>query len=380
MPSVGRKFLLAGRGGLNITHSEPADAFLARYGPAAPSLRAAIAGWTPADLAAWCAALDQPTFVGTSGRVFPASFKTSPLLRAWLRRLDRQGVTLRPRHRWLGWDQDGRLRFETLKGDMPSEVRVETAATVLALGGASWPNLGADGRWTAALAADGVAIAPLRPANGGFAVDWSAHFREKFAGHPLKGVALAFDGRTSRGEVMVTRVGLEGSPLYALGPWLRGALEQGPAASLGLALRPDLSLEAIESRLRQRQPKQSFATAMRKVLSLSPVAIGLLREVEHRLSAPLAGLEPPALARLINAVPIPLASPMPIGRAISTAGGVTFASVDESLMLRHRPGTFVAGEMLDWEAPTGGYLLQACFLDRRRRRSRPSRLARRRAP
>jgi len=357
MPSVGRKFLLAGRGGLNLTHSEPLETFLARYGAAAAHLRPMIERLTPADVRAWCEGLGQPVFTGTSGRVFPVAFKTSPLLRAWLRRLVSLGVTFKTRHRWTGWNAAGHLLMETPDG----VVQVESGAAILALGGASWPQLGSDGGWAALLRGEGLDVALLRPSNCGAAVAWSAHFREKFEGQPLKAVALSLGDRTSRGELVVTRTGLEGGAIYALSGPLRDALADRGEAVLALALKPDLSHETIETRLRSRQPKQSLSTALRKLLNLSPVAIGLLREAEAHGAGAIASMTPGELATLINAVPVRVTGTMPLAKAISSAGGVALTEVDESLMLRRHPGTFVAGEMLDWDAPTGGYLLQACF-------------------
>ncbi len=357
MPSAGRKLLLAGRGGLNITHGEPFDAFLRRYRAAEPELRPILGSWTPDDLRAWCEALGQPTFVGTSGRVFPRSFKTSPLLRAWLSRLARLGVVFAPRHHWQGWDVGGRLLMTAPDGPLV----VEADATVLALGGASWPQLGSDGAWIDALRADGAVVAPLAPSNCGFAVAWSPLFLSRTEGQPLPGAALHFHGETARGGLVVTRDGLEGGALYALSGPLREAVARDGSALLHLALKPDVSAASLAARWRARPAKQSLATSLRKALHLSPTAIGLLREVEARLPAPLAALSADDMAALVNAVPLRLGDPSPIARAISSAGGVRFAALDPDLMLRHRPGTFAAGEMLDWEAPTGGYLLQACF-------------------
>ena len=358
MPTPGRKFLMAGRGGLNLTHSEEKARFLPRYGEAETFLAPALAGFDPDALRRWCRALGEDTVVGTSGRVFPASFKASPLLRAWLRRLDGLGVAFRPRHRWTGWAPDGALRFETPDG--PLEQGFD--ATVLALGGASWPQLGSDGRWTDLLEAEGVWVAPLRPSNCGFAVAWSPTFRDRFEGQPLKGIALSFRGLASRAEVTVTRVGLEGGGIYALSGPLRDAIAEEGAATLAIDLRPDLSREAATARLAAaRAGKASVSTALRKALKLSPVAIGLLQEVAHAEGRPLGARDDAALAALVAAVPVRLDAPQPIAGAISTAGGVTAGEVDENHMLRRRPGTFAAGEMLDWEAPTGGYLLQACF-------------------
>ena len=355
MPSPGRKFLLAGRGGLNLTHSEPLGHFLARYGAATPHLKAAIEAFPPDALRAWSAGLDQPTFVGTSGRVFPAALKTSPLLRAWLRRLTASGVTFLTRHRWAGWDTGGNLTFT--HGNTAVAVRAD--ATILALGGASWPHLGGDGTWVDTLAEAGADIAPLRPANCGFLVDWSPIFRERFAGQPLKRLALSCGSLRVKGEAMITRTGLEGGGLYALSACLRDDIAASGAANLYIDLRPDLTHNVLIRRLDAAHGKQSLSTHLRKAVKLSPAAIGLLNEAAapRRLSA----LTPEETAVLIKAIPVRLTGTAPIARAISTAGGVTFASVDEHLMLRARPGVFLAGEMLDWEAPTGGYLLQATF-------------------
>lgn len=356
MASPARKLLLAGRGGLNLTHSEPADAFLARYGAAAPHLAGALAAFDADALRAWCEQLGIATFVGTSGRVFPESFKTSPLLRAWLRRLDAQGVALATRHRWRGFDEAG-LSFETPEG--PRVVQAD--AIVLALGGASWPQLGSDGTWVAPLAEAGIEVAPLKPANCGFVVAWSEIFRERFEGAPLKSISLAFGDRQARGDLVVTLQGLEGGAIYALAPDLRAAIAADGGATLHVALRPDIPQEALLARWAKRGRKESLSNALRKSLGLSPAAIGLLREAALPDGAALASLDDAALARLVNAVPLRCTAPMPLARAISTAGGVRFAAVGEDLMLAAHPGAFVAGEMLDWEAPTGGYLLQACF-------------------
>ncbi len=357
MPTPGRKLLLAGRGGLNLTHSEPEERFRARYGTASSSLAPALDRFGPAALRRWCEELGVATFVGSSGRVFPASFKTSPLLRAWLRRLAEAGVRFVPRHHWRGWDAAGGLAFETPDG--PCSVAADAA--ILALGGASWPQLGSDGGWTATLTAAGHDVAALLPSNCGFRVAWSEIFRDRFEGEPLKSIALSFGGDHARGDAVITRDGLEGGVVYALAAPLREALAAARDVTAHVALRPDLPHAALLARLGKRQRKQSVATALRKALGLSPVAIGLLQEAAHTAGRPLSGLDGEALATLVNAVPVHLVAPMPIARAISTAGGVRFADLDERLMLRTRPGTFVAGEMLDWEAPTGGYLLQACF-------------------
>jgi uncharacterized flavoprotein (TIGR03862 family) len=353
MPSVARKFLLAGRGGLNLTHGEELPQFLSRYGDAAPLLRDAVNAFPPAALRAWCEGLGEPTFVGSSGRVFPQSFKTSPLLRAWLRRLSEMGVTFALRHRWTGWDADSRLRF--LHGD--EEVAARPDVTVLALGGASWPRLGSDASWTPLLSDRGVAIAPLRPANCGFVVDWSEAFR-RFEGAPLKRIAINFGERSVRGEAVVTRDGLEGGAIYALSRSLRGAIERDGAAMIHIDLRPDVAADALAQRLGAPRGKQSLANVLRKAVKLSPVAASLLREAA---GPSLTTMSANNLARLIKSVPVRLIAARPIATAISSAGGVAFDALDERFMLKAMPGVFAAGEMLDWEAPTGGYLLQASF-------------------
>jgi uncharacterized flavoprotein (TIGR03862 family) len=357
MPSVGRKFLMAGRGGLNLTHSEDFACVLSRYGSATPRLRSAIDAFPPAAVRAWCDSLGQETFVGTSGRVFPKAFKASPLLRAWLRRLDGMGVRILPRHRWFGWDQDDALVFETPSG----QIAVHAGATVLALGGASWPRLGADGSWVDILAASGVGVAPLRPANCGFVVNWSDVFRDRFEGHPLKRIGLSFGGQAVRGEALITRQGLEGGGIYALSAPLRDAIAASGEAVLRVALRPDFPVPELQRRLEAPRNKQSLSTVLRKAINLSPPAIGLLHEAAAAASQRLGRMNPTDLAALINDVPVRLVAAAPLERAISTAGGVGFNEIDDGFMLRRRPGVFVAGEMLDWEAPTGGYLLQASF-------------------
>jgi uncharacterized flavoprotein (TIGR03862 family) len=357
MPSAGRKFLLAGRGGLNLTHSEALPAFLMRYGAASSYLAPAIDAFPPDSLRAWSEALGQPTFVGSSGRVFPQAFKASPLLRAWLRRLDASGVRFALRHRWTGWDSHGQLSFETPDGTRT----VDAGATVLALGGASWPRLGSDGAWVDALAAKGVMITPLRPANCGFTVAWSDIFRDRFEGQPLKGVALSFGSHAVRGEAVITRTGIEGGAIYALSADLREAIVGTEQATLHIALRPDLEINDLIARLSAPRGKQSLSNFLRKAARLSPVAIGLLQETAVASGVSLPSLAPAALAGLINDVPIPLNGVAPIARAISTAGGIAFDELDADFMIRRLPGVFAAGEMLDWEAPTGGYLLQASF-------------------
>ena len=305
----------------------------------------------------WSAALGVETFVGSSGRVFPVSLKTSPLLRAWLRRLDAAGVRLAPRHRWVGWDAGGRLRFVTPSG----EATVEPDATVLALGGATWPQLGTDGSWMPLLEGAGAATAPLRPANCGFVVPWSDGFRDRFEGQPLKSIAITAGGERARGDLVVTRAGIEGGPIYALSASLRDTVEREGTTAFHIALRPDLDGATLTARLAKRKRKDTFSNGLRKALGLAPVATALLREAERPGEPPVQALDRAALAALVNAVPLRATAPMPMAGAISTAGGVRFDALDGDLMLLARPGTFVAGEMLDWEAPTGGYLLAACF-------------------
>jgi uncharacterized flavoprotein (TIGR03862 family) len=355
MPSVGRKFLLAGRGGLNLTHSEAFEPFITRYGAAAASLRPAIEAFSPEMLRAWAGALGQETFVGSSGRVFPKAMKASPLLRAWLARLREAGVEFRLRHRWLGWE-GGALVFETPEGLVQENADV----AVLALGGASWPKLGSDGSWQEVLG-EGVAIAPLVAANSGFIAHWSPVFAERFQGEPLKSIELRFEGRHVRGEAIVTRTGLEGSAVYAVSGALRDAIARRGEALLAVDLRPDVTAEALEKQLSAPRGKQSLASFLRKAGKLSPPAIGLLHEAALARGTKLADMPPAGLARLTKELPIRLTGVAPIERAISTAGGIAFDALDENFMLRARPGVFAAGEMLDWEAPTGGYLLQASF-------------------
>jgi len=357
MPSAGRKFLMAGRGGLNLTHSEPLEKLLARYGSAAASLRPAIEAFPPERLRAWSQELGQDTFVGSSGRVFPTALKASPLLRAWLARLVSLGVSFKMRHHWSGWDEQGRLLFAAPDG----EAVVEAGAVVFALGGASWPRLGSDGGWTKQFADAGIEIAPLQPANSGFLVDWSETFKDRFEGQPLKRIALSFRGEAVRGEALITRQGIEGGAIYVLSGKLRDAITRDGQVTLHIALRPDASSDDLIARLDHPRGKQSFSTFLRKALKLSPQEIGLLNEVTIAGPQRLSSMKPAALAQLINAVPLRLSGIASIARAISSAGGISFVAVDDHFMLRERPGTFVAGEMLDWEAPTGGYLLQACF-------------------
>lgn len=353
MPSLGRKFLMAGRGGLNLTHSEELPQFLLRYGAAERHLRRAIEAFPPARLRAFSEELDQPTFVGTSGRVFPKAMKASPLLRAWLRRLDAMGAHVALRHHWRGWDAGNALMFDTPDGP----VKVEADVTVLALGGASWPRLGSDGGWVAILRQQGIGVSNLRPANSGFLAEWSEHLRQH-AGQPLKRVALSFDGVTTRSEAMITQTGIEGGGIYALSAALRTAIETSGEAILTIDLLPDMTMAEAVKRIGLPRGKQSLSSRLRKSLALSPVAIALAQEA---MQGKLAALTPDEMAAKLKALPVRLTGVAPIARAISSAGGVPFGELDDDYMVKCKPGLFLAGEMLDWEAPTGGYLLQACF-------------------
>lgn len=361
MPSVGRKLLLAGRGGLNITHSEPLEKMLARYGDASARLAPAIRAFAPSDLRPWCADLGERTFVGSSGRVFPASFRATPLLRAWLARLEQLGVRLEVRSSWLGWATKGdggvdpqRLQLSRRDGsthDASSDV------TVFALGGASWPRVGSDGGWVDAFRRAGVGVSDLRPANCGVRIDWTEEFADRFAGVPLKNVAITVGNGTIRGDAMVTGQGVEGGPVYAASRDIRERLDRDGLCVMNVDLQPDLTVRQLIERFDRRRPKDSIGSSLRRTIGLSPVAVSLLREATgNRL--PKA---PTDLAELIKAVPLITTATMPIARAISTGGGVSLDELDESFMIRRLPGTFVAGEMIDWEAPTGGYLLQASF-------------------
>ncbi|MCR6628806.1 MAG: TIGR03862 family flavoprotein [Magnetospirillum sp.] len=349
MATPARKFLRAGIGGLNLTHSEPFERFVSRYGAEAERFARWLAEFGPEQQRTWAAELGIDTFVGSSGRVFPTDFKAAPLLRAWLRRLGAQGVRLHARHRWLGWNGDGTLRFAAPTG----EIARPADAVVLALGGASWPQLGSDGAWAGMLAARGVALAPFKPANCGFDVAWSDHFRQRFAGQPVKSVGIGLGERRLKGEFVVTEHGIEGSAVYALSAPLRDA---GPGAALVLDLKPDWSAEKLAAALAKPRGSRSLANHLERTIGLKGVAAGLLRE----LAAPLPDA-PAALAARIKALPLRVLGPRPLAEAISAAGGIRFDAVTDGLMLTAIPGTFVAGEMLDWEAPTGGYLLTGCF-------------------
>ena len=358
MPSPARKLLMAGRGGLNLTHSEPLDRFLSRYAPEAGPVADAIRAFPPSALIAWAEGLGQQTFTGSSGRVFPRAMKASPLLRAWLRRLDALGVRLHVRNRLTGFDAAGRPVVAGPDGAVRTAVAAD--ATLLACGGASWPRLGSNGAWVAPLVALGIPVIPLTAANCGALVAWSSLVRERFAGTPLKRVMLHVGPQRFVGELMVTRSGLEGSPVYAAGPLLRAALGSaaGARAKISLDLRPDLDEAQLAERLSKPRGKQSTANWLRKAANLPPVATALLREDTDGTTLPA---EPLALARRIKGVRLRVAGLAGLERAISSAGGVALTALDANLMVTGRPGLFVAGEMLDWEAPTGGYLLQATF-------------------
>ncbi|AEA82736.1 flavoprotein [Stutzerimonas stutzeri DSM 4166] len=355
MPSVGRKFLLAGVGGMNITHAEDYAAFVSRYAERAGDLRPLLDAFSPDSLREWIHGLGIDTFVGSSGRVFPSDMKAAPLLRAWLKRLRESGVQLHTRQRWLGWDEHGALRIAGPQG----ETQVEADATLLALGGGSWARLGSDGAWVPLLQNRGIAIAPLQPANCGFEVaGWSEHLREKFAGAPLKTVSLALPGEAPRkGEFVLTATGIEGSLVYALSAPIRNTINRDGAATVLLDLLPDRNLTQIASALARPRGSQSMAKHLHRQLKLDGVKAALLRELTDATTFQA----PQALAAAIKALPIRLVRPSPLDEAISSAGGVPFEELDEGLMLRRLPGVFCAGEMLDWEAPTGGYLLTACF-------------------
>lgn len=358
MPSPGRKFLMAGRGGLNLTHSEPLPAFVARYGERRTHVAAWLAAFDPDALRAWAHGLGTETFVGSSGRVFPRAMKAAPLLRAWLRRLRDAGVTLHVRHRWTGWDERGALRFETPEGARAAH----PPAVILALGGGSWPRLGANGHWTKLLGAQAIPIAPLRPANCGFDVGWSAHFRERYAGLPVKSVTVRctdVHGHTHArdGEFVITDSGLEGSAIYAIAAPLRDAIAQNGTALLHLDLAPGRSPARLHAEIAHPRGTRSMSSHLQSRAGVRGVKTGLLREC-----APAAAWADAAqLAAYVKALPIRLTAPRPLEEAISSAGGVRLEALDAHLMLRDLPDVHCAGEMLDWEAPTGGYLLSACL-------------------
>lgn len=352
MPSLGRKLLLAGKSGLNLTHAEAFDRFITRYRPQAPQLVAAVTAFSSADVVAWANDLGAETFVGSSGRVFPKAMKASPLLRAWLRRLADLGVSVRLRHRWVGF-ADGGNRFETPDG----LAEIGADATLFALGGASWPRLGSDAAWVAPFRAAGIDIADFRPANMGFDVAWDDSFRDRFAGEPVKSVTATSDLGTSAGEFVISRHGIEGSLVYAHSAALRDRLKGDGAAAMVIDLAPGRDVARLTRDLARQDTKASFSNRLRKGAGLDGVKAALLRlfssEDERR--------DPARLAARIKALPIPLSQPRPIEEAISSAGGIRFSALDDAFMLTARPGVFVAGEMLDWEAPTGGYLITGCL-------------------
>lgn len=358
MPSVGRKFLLAGRGGLNITHAEPYARFVSRYGARQVQIAPLLAAFGPEALRAWVHNLGIDTFVGTSQRVFPREMKAAPMLRAWLSRLRAAGVRFHVRHRWLGWSAQDALRFATPTG----EIEVRADATLLAPGGGSWARLGSDGAWVPLLAQRGIAVAPLRPANCGFDVAWSAHFRSRFAGQPLKSVAVSFTdaqgiAHRRQGEFVVTQNGVEGSLIYALSGALRDAIAAAGTVQIFLDLAPDKDAARLAAEIAHPRGSRSVASHLQSRAGIRGVKTGLLREA----LAASDFADPARLAAAIKALPLTLIAPRPLDEAISSAGGVSFEALDGRLMLRALPGTFCAGEMLDWEAPTGGYLLTACF-------------------
>ena len=354
MPSLGRKFLMAGKGGMNITHAEPLADFVGRYGERAAQVAPLLDAFGPTQLREWIHGLGIATFVGTSGRVFPTEMKAAPLLRAWLYRLRGQGVQFHVRHRWLGWAADGSLRFATPAG----AVEIKADAVILALGGGSWAKLGSDGRWLPLLVERGVPVAPLKPANCGFDVAWSAYFSERFAGAPVKAVTARCAGLPPKqGEFNITATGIEGGLIYALAAPLRDALARDGTARLILDLAPGRSLERLTADLARPRGRDSLANHLRRHAAIEGVKAALLREF-----CPPAELNAATtLAAAIKSLPLTVTATRPIDEAISTAGGVAFEALDGDLMLRDLPGVFCAGEMLDWEAPTGGYLLTACF-------------------
>jgi uncharacterized flavoprotein (TIGR03862 family) len=357
MPSVGRKLLLAGRGGLNLTHSEPLEQFLTRYGSRRKDLEPLLGSFGPDTLRDWARGLGIETFVGSSGRIFPLDMKAAPLLRAWLRRLRQAGLIVHVRHRWDGW-QDGALRFVTSEGSRT----VRPDATILALGGASWPKTGSSGSWVELLRGRGVQVAPLRSANCGFDVGWTEHFRSKYAGQPVKTVGLIAKGLNGQvircqGELVITETGIEGGVVYMVASCLRDVIEVKGKATLRLDLAPDRKLPRLIADLSQPRGKRTVATQLKRRAHIEGVKAGLLREILPKE----AFADPKRLAPAIKSLPLTLLAPRPLDEAISTAGGVAFEALDERLMIRTLPGVFCAGEMLDWEAPTGGYLLTACF-------------------
>ncbi len=352
MPSLGRKFLMAGKSGLNLTHSEPYEKFISRYGSKQKEIEAHLKKFTPDDLREWAKELGVETFVGTSGRVFPKEMKASPLLRAWLKQLQSSGVNFHMRHNWKGWKNKS-LVFDSPDG----EINIKPDATILALGGASWPKLGSRGEWASWLEQAGVKVEAFRPSNCGFIVNWSKHFSEKFHGHPIKSVVLSFEDFKQQGEFIVTTMGVEGGLIYAASSKLRDALQSTGNAALRLDLAPDSSREKLTAALSRPRGSRSMTSHIEKTIGFKGVKVGLLYEFVSKED--FANVE--KLVDAIKALHIPLIATSPIEKAISSAGGINFEELDSNLMLKKIPGVFCAGEMLDWEAPTGGYLLTACF-------------------
>lgn len=357
MPSVGRKFLMAGKGGMNISNAEPFDRFLTRYGASRSYIETMLSDFGPGALVAWLKELGINTFTGSSGRIFPTDMKAAPLLRAWLHRLRAAGVVFHVRHQWLGWMENSELRFNTANGEKTSAAD----ATILALGGGSWPQLGSTGAWVPLLHDKSVTINPLKPANCGFEVDWSEYFRSRFAGQPLKSVQLSLIAAgqqvSQKGEFVITQTGLEGGLIYSLSALLRDEIAAVGSVTIYIDLVPDNDVDTLLGKVSTPRGKQSLANHLRKRLKLSAVKIALLHEV---LSTDDCA-DPMRLCSTIKALPIKLTGARPIEEAISSAGGICFSAIDDKLMLSAMPGVFCAGEMLDWEAPTGGYLLTACF-------------------
>ncbi|MBK5531306.1 TIGR03862 family flavoprotein [Pseudomonas sp. TH08] len=355
MPSVGRKFLLAGVGGMNITHSEAYPAFLSRYAERAPNIAPLLRDFDADALCKWIHDLGIETFIGSSGRVFPTDMKAAPLLRAWLKRLRDSGVVIHTRHRWLGWDEHGALRIDSPDG----EKTIQADATLLALGGGSWSRLGSDGAWMLALEQRGVGLAPLQPSNCGFEVQaWSELMVSKFAGAPLKNIAIGLNDDIPRlGECVITATGIEGSLIYALSAPIREAINVHGAATIHIDLLPGRPVDKLQAALSKPRGSRSMAKHLHSQVGIDGVKAALLRELTD--AATFA--DPALLARAIKALPLTLVKSRPLDEAISSAGGVTFEAMDERLMLKALPGVFCAGEMLDWEAPTGGYLLTGCF-------------------
>ena len=357
-PSVGRKFLVAGKGGLNLTHAEPFNNFLSRYGTRQEELEPILQAFGPDALQVWLHELGFETFVGSSGRVFPKIMQAGPILHAWVTRLRAAGVNFNMRHKWLGWDNEGNLRFITPEG----ERSIQVDASILAMGGGSWPQLGSTAEWIEPLERRGVAIVALKPANSGFDVSWTTHFRERFAGQPVKPVVLAFSDSQNRkfqeqGQFIITKYGLEGGLIYAASALLREEIETQGHVTIHLDLSPDWTRDRLIERLSKPRGSRSWSSHLKRTVGLAGVKAGLLWEYLPKD----VYVDPHKLAEAIKSLPIPLKAPRPLAEAISSAGGVRFEELDQHLMLHRIPGVFLAGEMLDWEAPTGGYLLTACF-------------------